>query len=305
MKVTYIGELIRTPDAADHKGIRQGLEWITKEHQIIDPILEGHNVYIPKVLEFNPDIIVHGNTDTLHENIMKRLKEGGAKQVFWMLDYQPLDVKPLYHGLWDAWRKCGKYLDALFLSNYDQIPVWKKGFNTNVHFLPHGCYVGELKKDPRFHYPCVFIGSGAGYGGWMGERSAVMNEIREKYEIVSGSSVEGRNEVWRNMPLIYHTSDTVLDISHEWKVRGYASGRYFYTAGYGACSISKRFPGCEDFYKHRVHKAYWESPDEADYLIRYYQKNEKEREEMKLAAWEHNKKEHNYKKRFNQMFSKL
>ncbi len=107
------------------------------------------------------------------------------------------------------------------------------------------------------------------------------------------------------MPGIYHGAACVIDMSHEWRVRGYASGRYWYTAGLGACSISKRFPGCEDFYEDKVHKAYFDTLDEAVELIKFYIQHEPERESMKKAAWKHNIKYHNYEIRFRDMFSKI
>ena len=106
------------------------------------------------------------------------------------------------------------------------------------------------------------------------------------------------------MAAIYHSSDCCLDISHFWDIDGYASGRYFYTGGFGACSITKRFPGCEELYPEGT-KIYFNEADEAVEKIKYYQTHKKEREKVKLVAFEHNKKYHSFQNRFIEIFRKL
>lgn len=307
MRVIYCGELDRTPDALDHLGIRQGLEWLKGdgtilEYKIVDPLMLGKDEALRQIIEFNPDVTIHGNTDTLNLGHLQPLK-GVGRQVFWMLDYQPISALPLYHGWWDEWTKCRGLLDAIFLSNYDQLTMWADGFGCDAHFLSHGCVVQDLVYNKEDNYSCVFIG-GMNESGWYGERAKLLQEIGG-FTHINEQDVEGRNRIWKRMPSIYHSSTCVLDVSHEWNARGYASGRYFYSAGLGACTITKRFPGCEEFYQDKEHKLYFDTTFEARNLIDWCQKNPNAVAQIKMNAWHHNKNEHNYKKRFIKMFSYL
>jgi hypothetical protein len=296
-KICYCGELDRTPFAPDHLGIRQGLEhW---EGYVVDPVLHGIGNAIERVRDIKPDLLIHGNTDTL--GVASQFRPYCKYQVFWMLDYQPTIEQ---YGWWNEWTKDRGQFDALFISNEDQIDDWKNAFDCPTFYLPHGCVVKPLKKDPEHKHGCVFIGS-ISEGGWYNDRAELLREIGfENFTHINGDGVDGRNQVWKDMPFIYHTSDCVLDISHTWKAVGYASGRYFYSAGLGGCSITRKFPKCEELYPKGC-KAYFESPEEARELIEFYKTHEKEREKMKLNAWKHNKKFHNYKLRFNQMIKCL
>jgi len=305
MRFLYCGELNRTPDAPDHLGIRQGLQWLGWEHKIVDPILNSHEEMIQQICEFQPDVIVHGNTDSLDREIMRKIKENtSAKQVFWMLDYRPENVEPLYDGVFDKWSQAKGYLDAVFISNYDQIDLWSKAFGCPAYFLPHGCYVPDkLIYDEVEKHDCLFIGSYHD-SGWMAERYHLLQEIGG-YTHITEDSVEGRNQIWLRIPALYHSSNCVLDVSHSWRAKGYCSGRYWYIAGLGGCSITKRFPECEKFYKDKKEKLYFDTVPEAQKLIELCQKDEKIREEVKVNAFERNKKSHNYKVRFTELVNKL
>ena len=140
-------------------------------------------------------------------------------------------------------------------------------------------------------------------GGWYKERFDLLEQLRP-FDHITAGDVEGRNQIWKDMPFLYHTSDCVIDVSHSWTADGYASGRFFYTGGLGACSITKRFPGCEELFPKGT-KAYFDTPEEAKELIEFYTTHKEEREMMKLKAWRWNQKHHNYKKKFEEIISKL
>lgn len=299
VKIAYIGELDRTPNAPDHLGIRQGLEYYN--YIIVDPILNSSSAVIKTLAHFKPDIIIHGNTDSLNQKLASQLV-GLGKQVFWMLDYQP--SKEHYH-FWNDWIMEKNMYDAIFISNKDQISMWSEAFDCPAYYLTHGCVVQDLVVDEDHNYDLVFIGS-HNNGNWYNDRYELIEKIKRdnKLTIINEHDVEGRNIIWSQMPAIYHSSKCVLDISHSWKAEGYASGRFFYTAGLGGCSITKRFPGCEDLYPKEC-KAYFDTPQEAKELIDFYQNNKKEREEMKRNAWMWNRDNHHYKLKFEEIISKL
>lgn len=297
-KICYVGELDRTKNAPDHLGIRDGLtHW---EGLVADPVLYGIDHAIRLVQDFQPDLLIHGNTDTL--GYAYQFRNHCKKQVFWMLDYQPTIEQ---YAWWDVWKRDKGQFDALFISNKDQIDDWKEAFDCPTYYLPHGCVVQKLVKDEEEHYPLVFIGQMT-ESDWFANRYRLIKDIEKLTPItyINEHGVSERDAIWKRIPAIYHTSDCVLDISHTWKAEGYASGRFFYSGGLGGCSITKRFPGCEELYPKDC-KAYFDTPEEAVELIKFYQSHEKEREAMKVRAWKYNKKFHNYKLRFEQMINKL
>ena len=295
-KIAYIGELDRTPYAPDHLGIRQGLEYF--DGIVVDPVLNNESVVAEQIREFNPDIIIHGNTDSLGQGLAQKIK-GDWKQVFWMLDYQP--DENLYP--WEQWDTTG--YDAVFISNKDQMDMWGKRFDCPTYYLTHGCFVRELVKDEKSHHPTIFIGSHID-GGWYNNRFQLIEKIKSLIDIhmLNAEGVEGRNNVWKDMPALYHTSDTILDISHTWEADGYASGRYFYSAGLGGCSITRRFPGCEELYPEGT-KAYFDTPEEAVELIQYYRDHPRARANMKKRAWKWNMENHHYKLKFKEICTQV
>ncbi|MFA6097557.1 MAG: glycosyltransferase [Candidatus Paceibacterota bacterium] len=298
MKVSIVFEGKRAPFGPDHKGLIQGAEELGLDYQVIDPTMGiKPHVLAAEVRDFKPDLVLHHMTSSLNQGLPELIGKD-IKQIYWMLDYHEN-----YRDEWEMWIRQKGYLDHIFLSNYKQLDMWKEAFECPSTYLPHGCYVSESEKDPSQKYNCVFIG-GKMYFEPYEKRARLLDNIEKlcPFTTLNANDVEGRNEIWKNMPRIYHSSDTVLDVSHYWDVPGYASGRYFYSAGHGACSITKRFPRCEELYPEGT-KIYFDTPEEASNKIKYYILHEKEREEIKKRAYEHNKEFHNYKKRWEKILS--
>lgn len=302
MKVVFIGEIIRTPDAPDHQGIVQGIQQMKWEYLILDPILERPDDIVRKCNEFNPDLVIHGNTDSLVLGIIPKIR---ARQVFFMGDYRP--SKEQYQQ-WDTWVHNSRGLSAIFISNYDQIDMWKEAFNIPVFFWPHGCYVLDKPiYDKRFEHDMVFIGQMNNTAPYNERREFILalneeikKQLKTEITFYNGDGTEGRNSVWRDMPAIYHSAKVVLDISHFWNVEGYASGRYWYSSGLGGCALTKRFPRCEEFYPTGT-KVYFDSIPECIEKLNDLLSNKFLRISIKSAAFEHNKMYHSYKKRFQKM----
>lgn len=306
-RIIYVGELIRTPDAYDHRGIIQGLTWLKEdkiidEFKIVDPILNGREEIIRQCNEFEPDLIIHGNTDSLSNGTIPFIN---GFQVFFMGD-----CRTDGYQFWNEWVENGRgFLKHIFISNYDQLSMWNHAFDCPASFWPHGCYVPDrLENDPKFAFDVVFIGT-MNTDPPFNARVELIREIERLLPVpisfINGSGVEGRNKIWRDMAKIYHSSKIVLDISHFWHLDGYASGRYWYSAGLGGCCVTKRFPRCEEFYKDKIHKLYFDEPREAVEIIKTYLQRLEGRELIKMNAYEHNKLFHNYKVRFKQMFKIL
>ena len=299
------------PTAIDHIGVKQGLNALKDkiDYLLLDPLRKTDEEFVEQVIAFKPDVVIHYMDTMLSRGIPQRIADKiKCKQVFWEMDYSPIceNTEQSYEGQWMKWKNQFEYIDHIFLSNKGQLEDWKKYFEVDTSFLPHGCYVFDKPQyDKQYKYPCVFIG-GMVDGKWFDIRKKLLEEIMRKIDVthLNKPEFENRKEIWTNMPKIYHSSDTVLDISHFWSDPGYASGRYFYTAGLGGCSITKRFPDCEELYPEGT-KIYFDEPEECVEKVQYYQIHETERENVKLAAFEYNKIHHNFKLRFETILKQL
>lgn len=308
-KVVYIGGLNYLPHAPDHLGIRQGFEMLGTDYYILDDIVDypDHEEVAKKIIEIQPDLVIYGETRPV-AGVPPLIKDKiKGLQVFWMLDYRPqTDASNTdYDGGWNHWRQAAPYLDAIIISNKEQIEWWKKDWCLPTFYLPHACWIPpKLEFDEQFKFPTVFIG-GRNPFSWYNDRVELIDKINELVGVEwINQGGEGRLQVWKDMPKYYHSSDTVLDISHSWKSRGYCSGRYFYTATLGGCCITKWFEDCEDLFPDGT-KHYFNTPEEAAKLIEYYRSHPKEREKNKIKTAQYAWKNHSYKIRFEQLFKLL
>ncbi len=297
------------PTACDHIGVKQGLEDLNLDYLLVDPCNKTVEEISEKIVEFNPDLVVYYMDLLLSKQIPSSLKgRFDGLQVFWEMDYRPLHerIEQSYDGQFQHWANEMINLDHIFMSNKGQLVEWKEFFKVDTSYLPHGCYVLDKPQfDKDFKYPCVFMG-GMLNNPPFDERKKLIEKIMELTEIthVNAYDRDTRNKNWTDMPKIYHSSDVVLDISHFWDNPGYASGRYFYSAGLGGCCVTKRFPDCEELYPEGI-KIYFDTQEEAAEKIKYYQEHEKEREQIKLKAFQYNKSHHSFKIRFTQLLNKL
>ena len=308
LKVIYVGGLDWVPLAPDHLGIKQGAKWMNWDFKVVDPILNDPPAdwLVKECVKFKPDFIIHGNTDSITKVICPAIKVElpNTKQVFWMLDYRP-DILE-YDGFWPTWEQNKSGLDHIFISNYGQLKLWAEKMNCSSSFLPHGCWVIKPRYDKKYYHKVLFIGGNTDSYPY-NKRVELLSELLKlvEFDWLNETENDKRNEVWTIMPEVYHTSDIVLDISHFWDNPGYASGRYWYTAGLGGCSVTKRFPGYEEFYQDKKHKWYFDTPQEASDIIKWLLKHPSVIKKTKKLAWEHNKKYHNYKVRFTQMLKDI
>ena len=308
-KIAFAGNLNTLPYSYDHKGIRQGLEMLGIDYEILDfkEHYSGKADIFDKIRIFQPDIIIWGMTDALTENFpAKAALISNAKQVFCMWDYRP--KKLYYDGLWNKWKSQSKFLDLITLSSKEQIQWWQDEFRTKVIYLPHGCVMQESQYDDNFRRECVFIGARNNVYPY-NERVKLINAIAEKINLTwldagGGDDSPERAQMWQDMAKYYHSSISVLDISHFWDVEGYASGRYFYSAGLGGCSITRRFLGCDELYPEGV-KLYFTTVDEAIQKINLCLKNPEYVKQIKEKAKEWTKKYHNYKIRFQELLKNV
>lgn len=315
IKISIVFNGITLPDSPDHAGIIQAMNKWEASGKILDwQIVDCHAHHsankdvVDTIAPFGSDIIVHGMTDSLSNQWPKKIRSAlpSAIQVMSMWDYRPKEL--LYDGLWDIWVKSGPYLDLITLSNKSQLDWWSKDFGVPTMYWPHGCVVKDVEFDEKYVVDTVFTGDRHMSGPYE-QRVKFIDEIQKITPITwinkgGGDPDPERRQVWEDLGKIYHSSKTVLDISHFWDTEGYASGRYFYTSGMGGCAITKRFPGCEELFPEGT-KIYFDTPQEAADKIKYYIEHEDGRNAIKKKGKEWANKHHSYDKRFTQLFEYL
>ncbi len=310
IKLCFVGNLKTLPYSPDHAGVIQGLEKLGIDYFIADPSESGgtQEGLTNAIVNGNPDIIIHGMTDSLSLIIPPKVKERlpNAIQVMSMWDYRSKDMN--YDGLWDKWTLSGPALDLITLSNKNQLDWWAEAFDVKTMYWPHGCVVKDTEYDDKYNYDTVFVGSrNESYP--YNKRVELIDAINKNAPVTwlneaGGDSHPARIEVWKDLGKIYNSAKTVLDVSHFWDANGYASGRYFYTSGLGSCAIAKRFPGCEELFPEGT-KTYFDTPEEAAHKIKFYIDNEKERNKIKKAGKKWANKYHTYEVRFKELFKTL
>ncbi len=310
--------MLTLPYSPDHAGVVQALQMFKDQGKIEDFMIADpakHHMAGISVAEtipsFRPNLIIHGMTDSLSSGWPAQIKSvlPDAVQVMSMWDYRPQNLN--YDGLWDKWRQSGPALDLITLSNKGQLDWWHKDFGVETMFWPHGCVVKEVEFSEEYTYDSVFVGDKHNSYPYKERVDFIDNISRhlDPYKITwvnkgGGDSDPERAKVWQSLGAIYHSSKVTLDISHFWTDPGYASGRYFYTSGLGACAIAKRFPDCEELFPEGT-KIYFDTPEEAADKMKFYIEHEKERNEVKRKGKEWANKYHSYSLRFKQLFDKL
>ena len=257
--------------------------------------------YIKKTIEFKPDLVISGLPDPIQqwlplENVKHKLPR--TKIVFWYGDLRTEETNELQ-------RDCRGLLDAMFVSNDGQKKFWQKNLNIKeVHFLPLACEPIEkpIYKE-KFAFDKVFIGS-KNYAGDFYKRALMINDLEKTgVKRIDSQIPELRAKIYMNMPSIYSSSKICLDVSHYTDIQGYTSVRYWEIPAFWGFALTKRFPGCEEFYPESM-RAYFDTTLEALDKMRYYLTHEEERKKMIEVAHKHSYN-HTHAQRFRQMFKIL
>jgi hypothetical protein len=228
-----------------------------------------------------------------------RIKEEnpGAKIVFWYGDLRNIHTGQIEADISD--------IDVMFVSNDAQAKFYKRLWQAkDVKFLPLGAEPQEPTVDPKFAFDFVFIGGQITAGAFL-DRSRKIQRFIDEGEVTVFNSFEPelRAKVFAKMPTIYSSSKISLDISHFTEINKYTSIRYWEIPAFNGFALTRRFPGCEEFYPENI-RAYFSTFEEAMEKKKYYLTNEKERQEMVRLAHEHSFN-HTYDKRFIEMFKYL
>lgn len=255
--------------------------------------------WVQEVIASKADLIIYGLlsavTDTpLREKIKQRLPN--AISVFWYGD-----ARTSATGQIDC--DISKEIDFLFQSNDGLKLFTKDKFGIMPAFLPLACNVGEqpIVKE-KYTFPFLFIGAKV-YNKGFEERAEIIDTL-ERYhglKVINGAHDPLRTRVYQEMPALYASARTTLDISHFWDIPKYTSNRFWVIPANWGLAITKRFPDCEELYPSTT-RLYWDSIEELMDKVRFYNEHEKEREKMVRLGWEHTRDNHTYAHRVRRLF---
>lgn len=281
-----------------HMGVQIGLKRLGIPHLFVScrPELD-----VATVVAFQPDLVVYGLKDMVIRKDWRdeiRAALPNAAIVLWYGDYRDFSTGQLKAD-------CSE-LDAMFVSNDAQAEHYEQVWNVKkVHFLPLGCEpIRAPKKSKLYDFPFIFIG-GQIHDGVFNRRAEQIEQYRLKngLKIISSFEPDIRGRIFREMPSIYSSAGTVLDISHFTDVEKYTSIRYWEIPAFWGFALTKRFPGCEQLYPEDS-RAYFSTYEEAIEKKTYFECHPKERREI-LSKAHKLSYNHTYDKRFTEMFQLL
>lgn len=257
---------------------------------------------VEEIFSFQPDLVIYALKDmiTKHAAARRHIREKlpQAKIVMWYGDYRDESTGQERADCSD--------LDAMFISNDAQADYYKMIWRAPVvHFLPLGCEPLEQPvTDKKFAFDFVFIG-GQITGTAFHSRARIIEDFKVNggLTIVNSFEPQMRLRIFQAMPAIYSTAKISLDISHFTDVLRYTSIRYWEIPAFFGMPLTKRFPGCEEFYPENT-RAYFDTFDEAMEKKNYYLTHEAERQKLITRAHERSSL-HTYEQRFLQMFKIL
>lgn len=290
---------------SNFNGMRAGLERLNIPYKFVScrgPKGPAFELDIDAIVAYEPDLIIYTLRDVIQRPDWRReirARCPNATIVMWYGDYRD-------EGTWQVKADCSKDIDAMFVSNAAQEQFYKVYWRMpRVEFLPLGCEPIEKPDiDQRFAFDFIFIG-GSITGGRFNERAHEIEEYKAKLGLKQINSFENklRAKIMREMPKIYSSATVSLDVSHFTDVPGYTSNRFWIIPAFWGFALTKRWPGCTDFYPEDS-RAYFDTFEEAGEKLRFYLSHEPERVSMLNKAREHVHR-HTYDKRFKQMFSML
>lgn len=256
---------------------------------------------VEAVISFNPDLVIYGLADMVkhrewREEIRQRLPD--ARIVLWYGDYRD-------HRMVQLDADCSE-LDMMFVSNDAQEQHYQRKWRMKrVKFLPLGCEpIDRPRINPKYAFPFVFIGGRIQGGAFNARAREIGNfEINTKLTIINSNEPDVRTNIYKAMPVIYSSSKVALDMSHFTDVQGYTSIRYWEIPAMWGFALTKRWPGCTEFYPENS-RIYFDTLEEAIEKKDYYLAHETERQKILARAHELSYN-HSYDHRFRQMFEFL
>lgn len=279
-------------------GMQMGLAEMGIEHQLFScrPVLD-----VDALIAYQPDFIVYGLLDmvkTHQKRLQIRRELPDAKIVMWYGDLRNEETGQIFADMSE--------IDAMFVSNAAQNEYYKNKWNVRqCHFLPLGSPVYTPEYKSKFDLDFIFVGASITGKGFL-ERARIMWRLREEgglkiIDAPAQTKPKLRATILRELPALYRSAKISLDWSHFTDIEGYTSNRFWIVTGSGGFALTKRWPGCTDFYPEGT-RAYFDTVEEAIELKEYYLQHPEEREKIREAGYAH-AIHHTYSNRFATMFS--
>jgi len=278
-------------------GMQLGLTEMGIEHKLFGcrPTLK-----VEEVIEYQPDLVIYGLLDMVRSAGLRyeiRSRLPNAKIVMWYGDLRNEETGQIYADMSE--------IDGMFVSNAAQNEFYKRMWKVpNCHFLPLGSPVYESKYVEKYHKPFIFIGSLLVGKGMESRAENIFNLKKHGLHVIDAPAQTMPNlraRILEELPNLYRSAEVVLDWSHFTDIEGYTSNRFWIITGSGGFALTKRWPGCEEFYPEGT-RAYFDTIEEAIELKEYYLSHPEEREKIRQAGYAH-AIHHTYSKRFATMFS--
>ncbi len=277
-------------------GMQLGLAEMGIEHQLFScrPVLN-----VEALIAYQPDFIVYGLLDmvkTHQKRLAIRNALPTAKIVMWYGDLRNEDTTQIRADMSE--------IDGMFVSNAAQNEYYENKWNVpECHFLPLGSPLYSPVYKKKYDLDFIFVGATITGKGFL-DRARIMLNLKEKgLKIIDAPAQKKpklRATILKELPNLYYSAKISLDWSHFTDIQGYTSNRFWIITGSGGFALTKRFPGCTDFYPEGT-RAYFDTPEEALELRDYYLAHPDEREKIRLAGYAH-AIHHTYSNRFATMF---
>ena len=284
------------------RGMKDGLSKLKVEHKLFNIRPSVDTLELESIRQFDPDMVIYGLIDMVktHPWRMKiRRAFPNAKIVMWYGDLRNEETGQIRADMSE--------IDAMFVSNNDQSEYYKRIWRVpECHFLPLGSTLHKPAYNDRFDFNTVFIGSiidGKGFS----TRANIMRNLKGSEVIKHIDGPVGhpnlRAKIMKAMPIIYRSSKLSLDWSHFTCIPGYTSNRFWIIPASAGVAMTKRWPGCEEFYPEGT-RIYFDSLEEFYEKREYYLQHQNEREKIRRAGYKQ-ARHHTYEMRFAKMFKVL
>lgn len=279
-------------------GMQKGLSQLGIEHRLFScrPVLN-----VEALIAYEPDLVIYGLLDmakTFETRMRIRRLLPDAKIVMWYGDLRDAKTNQIDANMSE--------IDMMFVSNDAQQDFYKEKWGVpDCQFLPLGSPIWDRPIDKRFAFDFVFVG-GLITGAAFLDRARLMWRFKDNgLKVIDGSMRNPalRAKIMKMVPTIYRSSKITLDVSHFTDIQGYTSNRFWIVTAAGGFALTKRWPGCEEFYPEGT-RAYFDTFEQAIEMRDYYLEHPEEREKIRAAGHAH-AIHHTYEKRFVKMFEKL
>lgn len=277
-------------------GMQLGLAEMGIEHQLFScrPVLN-----VEALIAYQPDFIVYGLIDmvkTHQKRLAIRNALPNAKIVMWYGDLRNEETGQIFADMSE--------IDAMFVSNAAQNEYYQNKWKVpECHFLPLGSPLYSPVYKSKYDLDFIFVGATITGKGFL-DRARIMIALKERglkvIDAPAQTKPKLRATILKELPNLYYSAKISLDWSHFTEIQGYTSNRFWIITGSGGFALTKRWPGCTDFYPEGT-RAYFDTPEEALELRDYYLTHPEEREKIRHAGYAH-AIHHTYSNRFATMF---